>query len=148
MQIIKFDYYSDVYTQKGDRIVSYIVDRPKIPIRLNYNHHQSKTPVLCLLDSGADNNLFPAHMGEAVGIDILKFPKYTTKGIGNSPPIDTYRVNNVKLIIGYEIKPDRIITVNIDFSFCHNVPLLGREGFFKFFNNISFIKNSSVELHF
>ena len=66
-------------------------------------------------NSGADNNLFPAHMGEAVGIDIFNSQTYGQKR--KCLAIDTYRVNNVKLIIGYEDKTCRLITVKIDFSF-------------------------------
>lgn len=147
MQVIKFDYHPDVSLKKNSSTVNQIIDRPKIPIRLSFNHKQSITPVLCLLDSGADNNLFPTSMGEAIGINMTKYPKYGTRGIGNSPPIETYRVPNVKLLVGYNLKPDYVIIADIDFAYCHNLPLLGRDGFFKFFKNISFIENSSIELH-
>lgn len=44
--------------------------RPKIPLKLEYKNKIDHVSFDCLVDSGADHNLFPAYMGERVGINI------------------------------------------------------------------------------
>ncbi|PIV07904.1 hypothetical protein CO007_04050 [Candidatus Roizmanbacteria bacterium CG_4_8_14_3_um_filter_36_10] len=148
MLVIKFDYYSDITLRKDNSRVLSVIDRPKIPIKIRLSGKQSNTPILCLIDSGADMNLFPAHMGESIGIDITKYPQSGTRGIGNAPPIVTYKVPNIDLLIGYKAAPDYLIKADVFFTPNQQIPLLGREGFFKFFKMVSFINNEHIELHF
>lgn len=122
MSLVKFYYVPDPYL---DPVTKKRVDilRPKIPIRLAYNYRLSRILVDCLVDSGADKNLFPADWGRSVGIKIEKGIYNQVTGIGGIN-IDAY-IHTVDLYIG-----TKRIRVDAHFSDKQNVPLLGREGFF------------------
>ena len=82
MAVIRFDYFPTVFIDpyKKDK---YLYDqRPYIPIRLSYGHRLSKIETLCLIDSGADRNLFPSSLGESVGIILKKGKIVEHRGIG------------------------------------------------------------------
>ncbi|GEM_PF-1313352 len=146
-----FPYKPDIYLDLNDRSkVIAVVDRPKIPVRLNFNHKFFPTtaPVQCLLDSGADRNLFPAHWGESLGIEVKNTKPHTTRGIGNQPPITVYPHKGIKFYVGNGLGTKIIFTAEIDFCYEHQVPILGREGFFRYFKRITFISNNEVELEF
>lgn len=57
MPILKYTYLPDTFV---DRKTAKIIlnFRPYIPLRLGYNQKIGKVAVNCLLDSGADRNLF------------------------------------------------------------------------------------------
>lgn len=93
--------------------------------------------VNCLLDSGADRNLFPAQWGEAVGIKIKAGKETIHYGIGNND-IKAYR-HTVKLYVGtYSFE------TQVDFSSQQSLPLLGRTGFFSCFKQIIFNERGKV----
>ena len=125
-----FDYYPDPFIEAETGITRY-VHRPFIPIRLSYAHKMLKFPFNALLDSGADNNLFPAELCEHLGIKLKNKNYQKHIGIG-SQGLDAYR-HQVTIWVGsYHFQ------TNIDFAIGQQMPLLGRLGFFKFFKQIIF----------
>lgn len=112
--------------------------RPYIPVRIVYRHKMVKIPVRCLLDSGVDRNLFPALWGENIGIPIKKGESFLTQGIGGIG-IKVYR-HPISILVGTDIK----FTTEADFCYDHNIPLLGRFGFFNHFQKITFDEEEKI----
>lgn len=141
MSVIKFDYAPEVFFNEKTRKVEYIY-RPLIPIRLTYKRSFGKFPISCLLDSGADRNLFPAQWGETVGIKIKSGEEITHYGIGNKD-IKCFRHKVILFVEAYRFEAEA------DFSFEQSFPLLGRDGFFKHFKKITFHeKERLIELKY
>lgn len=94
----------------------------------------------CLVDSDADKNLFPAEWGERVRIKIKSREEVIHYRIGKKD-VKAYRHKVKPYIGGYNFETEA------DFSYEHQFPLLGREGFFKYFKRIIFHeKERFVEL--
>lgn len=134
MSIIRFDYTPEVFINPKTQKMKYVY-RPLVDIRLCYKHNFGKNLVGCLLDSGADKNLFPANWGESVNIKIKKGELVHHYGIGDKDLI-AYR-HKVKLYVG-----SFSLETYADFSFEQSFSLLGREGFFKYFKQVIFNENS------
>lgn len=127
MRKIRFEYQPDVYS--GD-----LVYRPLIPIVIATRYKIIDHPILAFLDSGADHNLFPAEIAERLGIMVKTGKVVVHRGVGENIHIIAY-THRVKLFVkNYSFQAD------IDFSFAqtHIPPLLGRAGFFRFFQSINF----------
>lgn len=93
-----------------------------------------------MVDSGSDRNLFPAKLGESIGINIKSGNLRPILGIGKDNVIDAY-THKIKIFIA-----DRSFDSEADFSYEQQAPLLGRDGFFKFFKKVEFKeKNKTVE---
>jgi len=122
MNSISFYYVPDI---SKDNITGKPVEilRPKIPIRLSMNHKMFPQVIECLFDTGSDRNLFPAEVSKYLGIKVEKGKPQKIGGIGNSGPIDAY-THKVKIFVG-----SYAFDTEIDFSFKHKVPILGRIGF-------------------
>ncbi|MCX6706290.1 MAG: hypothetical protein NTV24_04295 [Candidatus Woesebacteria bacterium] len=106
------------------------VFRPTVPIVVSSKGIPS-WEIQALVDSGSDRNLFPAKLGELIGIDIKSGDKRPIQGIGNSN-IDAY-THKIKIhIAGYSFETEA------DFSYEQQSLLLGRDGFFNFFKKIEF----------
>lgn len=114
--------------------IVHITCRPIILIRISYGHHLS-WEFEALVDSGSDRNLFPAYLGEIIGINFKKVKPLKIGGIGSSQ-VNAFPVN-VKLFIG----TTSYQTV-VDFSYEQQIPLLGRNGFFNLFKSIKFDENN------
>lgn len=144
MSLIKIEFDTTLVpiTFKDGKVKDYTL-RPLIPIVISssISHKKSKTPIDCLLDSGADRNLFPASMGENIGIKITKGQKTTHTGIGNSI-MEAYR-HTISIHCG-----GISFITSSDFSYQQTIPLLGRDGFFMFFQSITFINRGKVRLIF
>ena len=106
------------------------VFRPTIPVMISYDGNPS-WDFQALIDSGADRNLFPAKLGESIGIDIRSGKKRSILGIGGYKII-AY-THKVKILCA-----GKSFDTEIDFSYEHEQPLLGRDGFFNLFKHISF----------
>lgn len=130
MSVIRFDYTPAVFINPKTQKISYVY-RPLIDVRLCYKHNLGKNLVGCLLDSGADKNLFPASWGESVNITVKKGELVRHYGIGNKDLVG-YR-HKIKLFVG-----SFSFEAYADFSFEQGFPLLGREGFFKYFKQVIF----------
>jgi hypothetical protein len=99
----------------------------------------SRTPLLklgfkefyinCLIDTGAVISVMPSVFGEVLGLEIKKGEPFLIKGIDNvNMPSHVHEVNF--FIDKYEIK----LRIAFSDSFKFPFGLLGREGFFDFFN--------------
>jgi hypothetical protein len=99
--------------------------RPTIPIVFVYKGKPS-WDFQAFIDSGSDRNLFPAQMGEYVGINIESGKKRSIRGIGDHD-IAAY-THQVKILAA-----GKSFETEIDFSYEQKAPLLGRSGFFDFF---------------
>lgn len=110
---------------------------PVIPIKVCYKHHIFKYLINSLVDSGSDRNLFPAEIGENIGIKIKNELSQEIGGIGGIKIIAF--THSVKIYLGnFEID------TFIDFSYDQKVPLLGRNGFFNYFEKIIFKEKDKV----
>jgi len=94
------------------------------------------------VDSGSDVNLFPVDMAKSVGINFKKGEPRRVFGIGGVE-IPSFLHRNIEIIL-----PDGLsFSTEIQFSEQQKTPLLGRTGFFNFFEEVTFnIKNSSFKL--
>ncbi|MBA3723382.1 MAG: hypothetical protein H0W89_00615 [Candidatus Levybacteria bacterium] len=128
MPVIKFDYFAYPHIKNKKLVAIY---RPIIAIRVSAKHKIYPNTIECVVDSGADFNLLPATIGEHLGLDIKKGEKVTHMGIGNIR-IEAYK-HNVSLYVGR-----RKVTTEAHFSYHQKIPLLGRDGFFKYFKTITF----------
>jgi len=104
--------------------------RPKVLVWISVGKKHSRI-FHALVDSGSDRNLFPAGLGESIGLDIKSGKERPIYGIGNAK-LTAYG-HNVLLHLGSgEFK-----TI-VDFSYEQNMPLLGRRGFFDIFKRVEF----------
>jgi hypothetical protein len=129
MKDISFYYVPDI---SKDNVTGELKEvlRPKIPIRLSMNHKMFPQVMECLFDTGSDRNLFPAEVAKYLGIKVEKGKLQKIGGIGNNDPIEAY-THNVKIFVGkYSFDTE------IDFSFMHKLPILGRKGFMDKYESI------------
>ncbi|MBU1200649.1 hypothetical protein KJ953_03940 [Patescibacteria group bacterium] len=104
--------------------------KPYFDLKLSYGGKISPT-ISALVDSGADRSLFPAYIGEMVGIKIkTNKTKITVGGINSK--ITAYR-HKLYCYVG-----TTKLSTDIDFSYDTNSILLGRKGFFNLFSKIVF----------
>lgn len=129
MNSISFYYVPDI---SKDNVTGKLVEilRPKIPIRLSVNHKMFPQTIECLFDTGSDRNLFPGEVARYLGIKVEKGKPRKIGGIGNSEPIDAY-THRVKIYVG-----SYVFDTEIDFSFKHKLPILGRIGFMDRYESI------------
>lgn len=129
MNTVSFYYVPDI---TKDRITGKLVEilRPKIPIRLSMNHKMFPQIIECLFDTGSDRNLFPGEVAKYLGIKVEKGKPQKIGGIGNSEPIDAY-THKVKIFVS-----NYAFDTEIDFSFKHKFPILGRIGFMDRYESI------------
>ncbi len=133
MPSLKFPYIPETLISPITQKAIGTIYRPKIPVRLSYNHKVVPFPVESLIDSGSDTNLFPAQWGQVAGINIKKGSFKQIVGIGNAA-MHAY-THRVKLYIGtYSFNTD------VDFGLTQQVPLLGRTGFFNQFSEVKFLE--------
>lgn len=111
------------------------IARPIIQIFLNYKHGKIFGPLECLLDSGADFNVFPSDIAQTLGINLKRGMVKITEGVGRHR-IKTYRHFGIKIYIeGHSFE------TSIDFSEEVTVPLLGQQGFFDKIKSIKFTRD-------
>lgn len=113
-----------------------IVYRPKILIWISKGNKHSHM-FHALVDSGSNRNLFPARLGELVGINVKSGKSYPIYGIGDSR-LTAYQ-HGVMVHLG-----KNEFETTIDFSYEQAMPLLGRQGFFDLFKRVEFRENKRV----
>jgi len=121
-----------------------ITERPYLPLKIKYprSHQTSQYNISCLVDSGSDVNLFPADMATSVGINFSKGEPRRIIGIGGIE-IPSFLCSDIQIILPWGLK----FSTEIQFSERQSVPLLGRKGFFDYFEEVIFnVKNSSFKL--
>ncbi len=107
------------------------VVRPTVPIVISCKGNIG-WEFQALVDSGSDRNLFPAKLGEDVGIDIRSGKPHPIQGIGKSNFVKAY-THKIKIFIcNYNFDSEA------DFCYEQQAPLLGRDGFFNSFKKIEF----------
>jgi hypothetical protein len=86
----------------------------------------------CLVDSAADDTVFPLRVAQRLGIDLSTAPMGTARGVGGI--VQTYRYAHVRLRLsdGVEICEWPAIVAFLDLPLRHG--LLGQAGFFQFFD--------------
>lgn len=135
MPLIKYSYFPNAFIDPDSGKKKFIF-RPLLPIAMRYKN-RSASFIQALLDSGADNNLFPASYGESIGINIKKGKLVEHVGIGDASLL-AYE-HKIHVIIGNYSFP----TV-IHFSFSQTIPLLGRKGFFFYFHFVKFDEKQHI----
>lgn len=128
---MKFNYLPFPLVDPKTQELKGTIYRPYVPIMFSFAHQITPRAINCLVDSGSDINLFPAEIGERIGIPIKKGKLVPVFGIGQKE-ITAYR-HKVKLYLG----TFNFLT-NIDFCFDQRTPLLGRIGFFNNFKRVVF----------
>ncbi len=128
MPILKFE-YTPLFRLDPISKEYFAIFVPFVPIRLSINYRISQSSINCLLDTGADVNLFPATMATSLGVNLKKGKLTEHLGIGDTSLL-AYR-HKVKIFVeGYSF-----ITF-ADFSAQQNLPLLGRITFGEHFKRI------------
>lgn len=136
MPIITYPFQPDfLRNSKTNKLV--VTYRPYIDIKIGIENKWKDNKITCLIDSGADRNLFPASTVKSLGVVIQKGSKTVHKGIGNY--ILTSYTHTVKISI-----ENKTFETEIDFSEDAYIPLLGRQGFFNYFKKISFIMSEKI----
>lgn len=109
---------------------------PVVPIRISYAHRLGRA-FHALVDSGAERNLFPAELGEVLGMKIKKGMSVDILGIGGVE-IKGFR-HKIRLYLG-----TLSLDTEADLSYEQQVPLLGRTGFFNIFNKVVFRESAKT----
>lgn len=92
-------------------------------------------PLKALIDSGADNNLFPSIIASTLGINLKRGKKFSMFGISGKE-IFVFRHYG----IGIFVNGAKIETF-VDFSYDYNdIPILGQQGFFDKVKSIKFVR--------
>lgn len=128
-KIISFSYVP--YSIKDPNTGVYLgeIFRPIIAINISFGGVISHT-FDALVDSGSDTNLFPARLGEYIGINFKNNFKIVY-GIGGVK-VKAY-TKKIKLhLLNFSFDTEA------DFSYEQQIPLLGRNGFFTLFKSINF----------
>lgn len=124
-KIIGFSYTPFDVPEVGEKF------RPVVNIAISHKN-TIFSDIEAMVDSGADKNLFPAWIGEWLGINFKKLTyNKLIFGIGGIE-IKAY-TQKVKLHL-HKLTFD----TEIDFSFEQQIPILGRDGFFSLFKSIKF----------
>ncbi|MDO8487623.1 MAG: hypothetical protein Q7S45_04975 [Candidatus Curtissbacteria bacterium] len=131
------EYINFVVQDKEGKFLEMIY-RPHIWFMFKINHKFTR-PVAGLIDSGADRNLFPAEVGEVLGLNVKKGKEYVTTGIGNHQII-TYRHLGIELFFdqGFHFRTE------VDFSYDMSTLLLGGIGFFDRFKKVILQKEAEI----
>lgn len=139
---IILDYTSFKITDPISGKVLRNIFRPMAMVQMGDKNRETK-PFLALLDSGSDRNLFPAAYGVSAGIDLAKGRHGGVLGIGGHKiKIYTHTVKLTLIATG-----NQSFTTEVDFSYQHNLAILGRNGFFNLFQAVNFKeKDKLVEL--
>jgi hypothetical protein len=116
------------------------LDRPIVALLLNRG--ERNVIAYATVDSGADNCIFPASIGIALGVDIPNPRSSLFSGSRDQPQIAYYEEIQATILPmeSAEIDPDQEpITFALYAGFCDTLEhvgmgLLGQEGFFSLFN--------------
>ncbi len=139
MSKILYDYFVTPFISNKELVAIYY---SILPIRLSSKYKIYHNSIRCIVDSGSDFNLFPAEIGEVVGISIKNGEKAAHKGIGDFK-ITAYRHTVTIYLEDYKFHTE------VNFSYEHKVPILGRYGFFDRFKKIVFNESKLLlELHY
>ena len=133
---MRFKFYYQIFPifdNKSKKVEE--IGRPIIEVIANYKYGRMFGPLKTMADSGADHNLFPAEVADALGIKVHKGKVLITEGIGGRL-VKTYRHSGIKMFLeGYSFE------TSVDFSDEIDLPLLGQQGFFDKFKSVNFSRS-------
>ena len=137
MPVLNGEYLPFPVTDRDGRLLE-MVYRPHIWFMFKIGHRLTR-PIAGLIDSGADRNLFPAQIGEQLGISVKRGKKHITTGIGNHQ-ITTFRHSGIDLLFdsGHHFQTE------VDFSYEIETLLLGGVGFFDKFKKVILQKKEEI----
>jgi Aspartyl protease len=117
------------------------IERPIIPIRVRNPATRRSVRYLALVDSGADECIFAAEIGELIGLDVSTGRKRTVSGVvaGQTRP---YYVHDVELEVGGWRRP-AAIGFMLDLA-PNGHGLLGQRGFFDLFSFVKFERPDGI----
>lgn len=141
MPLLTYEFLPDVFLNPESKKLG-VVYRPYVLVKLGNGERWSKNFIRALVDTGADNNLFPIEFANEIGIDYKKGKRWKIVGVGRQE-VHVY-------IIFAKIKIDRReFETMIQFGEHIRTPLLGREGFLNYFDRVSFnVKKRFLELKY
>lgn len=141
MPIIKYDFLPDIITHQGTKKLGTIY-RPYVLVKLGNKNKWSKNFIKALVDSGADQNVFPSSFADEIGIDYTKGQLQKITGVGG------LSINSYMHLVKIRIENKELETV-VQFGEDIQTPLLGREGFFNYFDYAKFnVKRRFMELKY
>lgn len=108
------------------------------------SHGEKRIQTLALLDSGADDCLFPALLGREIGLDVEEGKKQFFSGVGSAGNISYF--HKVKIAFKLSEYPFEF-ECYAGFSTAMDLVkfgLLGRYGFFDLFKQVSFDSENSL----
>ena len=141
MPIIKYDFLPDIFFDSKVKKLKTIY-RPYVLVKLGNKSKWSKNFSKSLVDSGADYNVFPSSFADEIGINCAKGELQKITGVGGLS-IDTY-MHFVKIKVG-----NKEFETVVQFGENIQTPLLGREGFFNYFDYAKFnVKRRFLEIKY
>ena len=141
MPIIKYDFLPDIFFDPKLKKLGTIY-RPYILVKLANKNKWSKNFIKTLIDSGADHNVFPSSFAAEIGLNYKKGEYRKIIGVGG------FSTDSYMNFITIKVENKELKTV-IQFGENIQTPLLGREGFFNYFDYIKFnVKRRIIELKY
>lgn len=112
-------------------------DYPILPVAISYQDKTTQFTFFSVIDSGADNCIFPAVIGRQIGIPIESGAKLQTAGVGGGGIAYFHRIVVIFAIQGnpYRFNCYAGFMTSMDQV---GVGLLGRHGFFDLFERVAF----------
>ncbi len=139
MSLLHGEYIPCPIVNKQGKVIR-TVTRPYVWFMLKKNHQFTK-PIGGIIDSGADDNLFPAGICVYLGLKLEAGIKEKITGIGKQTIIG-YRHKNIELFF------DNGFHFLTEIVFCDKLEartiLFGGHGFFDKFNRVTFDKKSEI----
>lgn len=142
MPLIKYQFQPDIFTDSKTGKLG-VIYRPYVLIKLGKGNKWSINFIRALVDSGSDYNVFPASFATEIGINYKKGEYRKITGVGKNSSIDSY-LNLAKI----KVENKEFESV-IQFGEDIQTPLLGREGFFNYFDYVKFdVKRRFFEIKY
>lgn len=132
-KIISFSYVGFITKNPAKEKVLSEIFRPVVPIRISHGRYISRV-IESLVDSGSDWNLLPAYYAEAIGLNFSKTKPVFITGIGGIK-VKSFPSKIRLFIEAYSFETEVL------FSYEHQIPLLGRKGFFNLFKKVILREN-------
>jgi hypothetical protein len=117
------------------------IERPIIPIIVRNPATRQSVRYLALADSGADECIFAAEIGELIGLDVLGGRERSVSGVV-ARQIRPYYVHNVEIEVGGTRRRSAVGFMPDLAANGHG--LLGQTGFFDLFSFVKFERRNGI----
>jgi hypothetical protein len=117
------------------------IERPIIPIIVRNPTTRQSVRYLALVDSGADECIFAAEIGELIGLDVLGGRERSVSGVV-AGQIRPYYVHNVEIEVG-GTRGRSAVGFMPDLA-ANGHGLLGQTGFFDLFSFVKFERRNGI----